>query len=221
MRTNDHYRIGSPRAGSRESLNPPRERDPSEDAWAFAIAEALVKNVPRLTHLPPPSSGTGSDTLAENTAVDLSPEGGAPVASGGLSGTSDSGQSKAAGVPALLTAELEDGRLGRLTLVVARGAKGLSIVINVADSHVKALIISEQAALLKSLKDCGLQVASVQIGSNPGAGTALAPDREGARERVDRARTNTSLRQLNARWRAYLSPPDENDAEADGVNFKA
>jgi hypothetical protein len=125
-------------------------------------------------------------------------------------------------LPTRLTTELSDSRLGRLELSVARGANGLSIVINVADSHVKALIEAEQALLWKSLQGCGLRIDSVKIGSKPEAGTGLAPQ-EAAQERaLARSRGNPNLRSGSAKWRGYGAPADEDpEDDAERVDLTA
>ena len=113
---------------------------------------------------------------------------------------------------------MSDERLGRLQLHVERVAGGLDIVINVADARVKALIEAEQPQLMKTLKDAGLRVASVQIGSPSRPGTALAQERGGA----EKARTSASFRQPAARWRTYTgSPAEEEDADGEGVDLTA
>jgi hypothetical protein len=210
MTANVYSPIGAPRAEVSESREAARERDRSEEVWAFAIAEVLAAQVPRLRSALPASAGSATDNGAAERTAEHPPEAGSTASStgeAGLDGTGDAPPTEASQLPVRLTTELSDGRLGRLELTVARGAHGLAIVINVADSHVKALIEAEQATLLQSLKDCGLSIASVRIGQSSGAGIALAPDREGA----DRARSNTSLRQHNQRLRAYQGSLDEED----------
>src|SRR5690606_17587447 len=110
-------------------------------------------------------------------------------------------------LPSSLSAEVSDERLGRLQLHVARAEGGLDIVINVADARVKALIEAEHGQLLKTLKEAGLHVTSVQVGSPSRAGTALAQDRGGA----EKARAGASFRQPAARWRTYTGPPAEEE----------
>jgi hypothetical protein len=99
-----------------------------------------------------------------------------------------------------------------MELSVARGRNGLHIVINVADSRVKALIETERAQLIEGLQECGLSVFSVEIGTSLDPGTGLAQELV-ARERVvARPRGSLGLRPANARVRAY-SPPEEDDGD--------
>ena len=112
---------------------------------------------------------------------------------------------------------MSDERFGRLHLHIARGRSGLDIVINVADSRVKALIVAEQALLIKSLKDAGLRVGSVQISDPPRAGTALATDRSGQ----EKARASAGF-SVGARRRTYATPrPEEDEPDSDGFDFTA
>jgi hypothetical protein len=132
-----------------------KERRTPDELWTLAVAHTLVEQLPRLS-LPelPTASGAavlladGDDgPLAEQTAGGL----------GHSDGVGKTGSSDARAVPAELHAELSDERLGRLGLHVSRAEGGLDIVINVADSRVKALIETERAMLLKTLKDAGLR----------------------------------------------------------------
>jgi hypothetical protein len=200
------------------------ERRPREqDAWAGAIAQALVDARPRLT-LPTLPEAEGAAAPASNERVKLPTLGGAQAAQAdseaALSGT-DTGP-EGPPLPNRLIAELTDNRLGRLELSVARRASGLHIVINVADAHVKALIESEQSLLLKSLQDCGLRVDSVEIGSQLASGTALAHP-EAAQERaLARSRGNPSLRSGNVRGRGYGAlTEEETEEDTERVNLTA
>lgn len=201
-----------------------RERQPREqDAWASAIAQALVEARPRLTLaiLPEAEGAAGPARVSEER---VRTRDGAETAQAGseaaLSGT-DTGP-EGPPLPNRLIAELTDSRLGRLELCVARSASGLHIVINVADSHVKALIESEQSLLLKSLQDCGLRVDSVEIGSQLEIGTALAHP-EAAQERaLARSKGNPSLRAGNIRGRGYGAlPKEEPEDDAERVDLTA
>lgn len=195
------------------------EREDQNDIWAFAIAETLLREVPRWR----------ADSSAEPPADEaLQGSARAPLVTAGTttstatqSGTARSesaiGVAQGGGDKPIerLTTELSDARLGRLELTVARGVSGLSIVINVADAHVKALIEADQATLMKSLQDCGLRVASVRIGQSSGSGTALAE------ESSERGRGSPGLIRQNPRWRAYRSALDEENADDEGVDFTA
>lgn len=219
MTANVYAPIGAPRPDPSEGREVARERDRSEEVWAFAIAEALVRHVPLLRSALPDSPDQSAHTPAPEHTREPSPQASSRGAgAGGADGASDAPPTEVSGLPARLTTELSDARLGRLTFTVARGAHGLAIVINVADSHVKALIDAERATLLQSLKDCGLSIASVRIGQSSGAGIPLAPEREGA----DRARPSTSLRQHHQRLRAYQgSLEEDDDASPERVDLTA
>jgi hypothetical protein len=201
-----------------------REREPrSDELWTLAVTQALVSELPRVLTAPPPDE-SGSASAGELTADSVPPPAGArreAAATGDAAGAPEAAEPSSASsdLPAELCTEVSDERFGKLRLVVARGARGLDIVINVADSHVKALIEAEQAILMKTLKDAGLSVASVQIGGVHRAGTQIAHDREGP----GKARQNASLRQPAARWRTYQGSIEEEagDAEGDGVDLTA
>ena len=203
---------------------PEHERQPREqDAWASAIAQALVAARPRLT-LPLEPEAAESAAAARAESVKLPTLDGAAAAQAGseaaLSGT-DSGP-EGPPLPNRLIAELTDSRLGRLELSVARGASGLHIVINVADAHVKALIESEQVLLLKSLQGCGLRVDSVEIGSQLTIGTALAQPEVAQQRALARSRGNPGLRSGNVRGRGYgAAPEEEPEDDTERVNFTA
>jgi hypothetical protein len=203
-----------------------REREPLDDElWTLAVTQALVSELPRVS--PAPESPEGAPPgAALDSAPDSLPSPAragweAAVARGAAEygaaeGAASSSDAAADGLPAELCTEVSDERFGKLRLVVARGARGLDIVINVADSHVKALIEAEQSILMKTLKDAGLAVASVQIGSAQRPGTLLAQDRGGS----GKARESASLHQPVARWRTYPGSAEE-DAESDGVDLTA
>jgi hypothetical protein len=115
---------------------------------------------------------------------------------------------------------VSDEHFGRLQLHIARAEGGLDIVINVADSHVKALIEAEQATLVKTLKDAGLHIASVQIGSATRSGTPLAFDRGGP----ERTRVSAGFPKASSKRRTYaasLEEEDDDDPNGDGVDFTA
>lgn len=206
-----------------------RERAASEDhdeeLWLLSVAQLLVQRLP-----PPLARGGEGESAASTRAGAALPPGsgelGAPESPEAQAGVQARGASAKTGatrgsdldVPSELSAEVSDERLGRLQLHVARGGAGLDIVINVADARVKALIESEHAVLIKTLKDAGLRVASVQIGSSPRAGTALALDRVGA----ERPRAGAALPQPNARRRVYPATREEEaDQSSEGVDFTA
>jgi hypothetical protein len=215
-----------------------KEHERSEDLWLTTLTQTLVEQTPRLS-LPPldaverarataeakPSSpalatGAGGSTADTGSRGDDSALHGGTGASQAHGPPSvEGGPHEASALPAELRAEVSDERLGRLQLHVARGESGLDIVINVADSHVKALIEAEQALLMKTLKDAGLHVASVQIGSPSRVGTPLALDRGGP----ERARLSASFPQARAKRRTYQASLEEEDAESEGegVDFTA
>jgi hypothetical protein len=206
-----------------------RERastDDHEELWALAVAQLLVQSLPP----PPPRGdeaeapvptrngaappGMGSGELATPASAE------AQAGATGHGTSSKAAETRAQGIdmPSELRAEVSDERFGRLQQHVARGGAGLDIVINVADSHVKALIEAEHSVLIKTLKDAGLRVASVQIGGSPQAGTGLALDRGGA----ERPRAGAALPKPNARRRVYpTSREEQDDQSSEGVDFTA
>jgi hypothetical protein len=201
----------------------PRESEDQDELWAFAIAETLLAELPRWrageAELEAEPRASAAARLLERAAAARSaaPASGAtPAESSQTSTTSAVAAGAGEGPFERLTTELSDARLGRLELSVARSVSGLNIVINVADAHVKALIEADRGALLKSLQDCGLRVASVRVGHSESSGTELA------REGTERGRPSPALTKQNVRWRAYRSSLDaENDAEDEGVDFTA
>jgi hypothetical protein len=196
-----------------------KEREAPDEIWTLVVAQTLVERMP-------PRPGEDADdaalvrSVADSSAPGASAELSAPERGTGAEGpaASQEGARDASGVPATLSAEVSDERFGRLHLHVARAATGLDIVINVADGRVKALIEAEQAMLVKTLKDAGLRVASVQIGSTPRAGTALALEGRGP----EKARSTASWLQPGAKRRAYTGPlEEEDDDDSEGVDFTA
>ncbi len=197
-----------------------KKREPADDAWLFAITQALVEVRPRFTLPSDPDSAPHAADPGTEAGAELARAAGAELGSGDVSATEDT--RPGAALPERLHAELSDSRLGRMQLSVARGPGGLHIVINVADLRVKALIEAECSMLLKSLQDCGLRVDSVEIGSQPLAGTAFAQQDAAPERALARTRGNSGLRSTNARWRAYLGPPEEDpDSDNDRVDFTA
>ena len=213
------------------------EREPRDPLWALVVAHALVERLPH----PRPATAE-SEAALEVEHAGSAPPSGAPAPDDALNAedemTADGGgrvggRGSTANVPRELYAEVSDERLGRLALRVVRGQDGLDIVIGVADSRVKALITAEQSTLMRSLKDAGLAVVSLQIGaSNPigtasRAGTALAvtslgAERQGAESpAAERPRTAASFRQAAARWRGYRVSKEEDDDDDGGVDFTA
>lgn len=214
-----------------------KERDAPDELWTLAVTTSLIQQLPRLAVTGAlGSSGQAGTAPDGETTADGGPDSQAglgeligagelassaePAGSGRLGhtgGAGDGGRAEAHGVPSELCAEVSDERLGKLRLHVARAEGGLDIVISVADSRVKALIEGEQSILMKTLKDAGLRVASVQIGGPSRAGTGLAVDRGGA----ERPRAGGSFRQPGARWRAYQGSLEEDDTDSEGVDFTA
>jgi hypothetical protein len=227
MTTTFHAPLGGAgsNAGRAEPEHEHEKHDHSADLWALVVAQAVVRELPRLS----PPSVSESLSAASQRAVDPGgPATGAstdPHAFGSVEGGAQAGETwnpahtGTPQLPARLTTELLDSRLGRLELEVTRGKSGLDIVINVADSHVKALIIADQSILMKSLQDCGLRVASMEIGGSFPGGTALALPRVGTE---DRPRGSLSLPKPNNRWQAYQGPLEEDtDTDTERVDFTA
>jgi flagellar hook-length control protein FliK len=185
-----------------------------DDAWLLAVTQTLVQRLPPLQQrsldLAPDADPTQPSTAIAGEAREKPNNGGAAL--DGNAALGDDAPASSPEVQNRLTTELSDHRLGRLELSVARGRDGLHIVINVADSRVKALIETEQAQLLESLRECGLSVFSVEIGSNLGSGTGLAQELVAQERAVARPRGSLGLRPANARARAY-SPPTEEDGD--------
>ena len=203
-----------------------KERETPDELWALAVTNTLMAELPKLTQPPEAEESLAPRAVAESQApAGHSPELDEPRQLGEPGELARTAHGKAAGgargspdVPSTLSAEVSDERLGRLELHVERVDGRLDIVINVADARVKALIEAEHAALVKTLKDAGLHVASVQIGSPSRAGTALAEERGGA----EKARAGASFRQPAARWRTYTGrPAEEEDADGEGVDLTA
>jgi hypothetical protein len=191
-----------------------KKRHSEDDAWLLAVTQTVVQKLPQLPQLSldlaPESDPTRPNTAIAGEAREKAVAGGDALDGG----TATEGDAPASSVELQnrLTTELSDQRLGRLELSVARGRNGLHIVINVADSRVKALIETEQAQLLEGLRDCGLRVFSVEIGSSLESGTGLAQEAVARERAVARPRGSLGLRPANARVRAY-SPPTEEDGD--------
>ncbi len=212
------------------------EREARDPLWTLVVSHALVERLP----LPRPATVEASEAAPDVERAGSTPPSGAPAPDDAL-GADDvtsrangrlGGRGSASNDPRVLCAEVSDERLGRLALRVVRGQNGLDIVIGVADSHVKALITAEQSALMKSLKDAGLAVVSLQIGAPTPtatasrAGTTLAvksqgPERQGVESpAAKRPRAAASFRQPAARWRGYPGSLEEEDDDG-GVDFTA
>jgi hypothetical protein len=191
-----------------------KKHHPEDDAWLLAVTQTVMQKLPQLPQL---SLDLSADPERSQSAAEATGETRERPTEGGASlgeGTALEGDAPASS-PELqnrLTTELSDQRLGRLELSVARGRNGLHIVINVADSRVKALIETEQAQLINGLRDCGLRVFSVEIGSSLDPGTGLAQEAVARERAVARPRGSLGLRPANARVRAY-SPPEEDDGD--------
>ena len=208
--------------GEADAKEETRKREPADDAWLLAITQALVEVRPRFTRPsdPDPSPSAHETDPGADAGAELAQAASAELGSTEASAADDA--RPGAALPDRLHAELSDSRLGRMQLSVARGPGGLHIVINVADSRVKALIEAERSMLLKSLQDCGLRVDSVEIGSQPLAGTAFAQQDATPQRALARTRGDSGLRSSNARWRAYASQPEEDpDSENDRVDLTA
>jgi hypothetical protein len=197
--------------------------DASQVAWAQVLAEAVLHQLPRFTlELAPPSADPGP--LLEDAVVSADSPSHAPYAEldagidGALArGNTNSVESGDEGQAVLerLSAHFDDEQLGKVLVTVTRDARGLDIVIGVADAHVKALIEAERLVLLQALKGAGLRVARVEVTGGESAGTLLAPNPKGAR-------SSTSSRGQNARVRAYrTSLEEESAATAENVDLTA
>jgi len=198
----------------------PEKREPADDAWTLAITQALVEVRPRFALPNDPDLAPGDANPGPEPGAELAAAPSGELGSGDVSAREDARPGPA--LPTRLLTELSDSRLGRMQLSVARGPGGLNIVINVADSRVKALIEAERSILLKSLQDCGLRVDSVEIGSQPLSGTAFAQQDVAPQGALARTRGNSGLRSSNARWRAYTSPPEEDpDSDNERVDLTA
>ena len=237
MKTTLDATAGGSRFDASRARERNEERETPDPLWALVVTHALVERLPML----PRSVAEASEAPPDVEQAGSIPPSGAPAPDDALradEGARASGNGRVGGrgpatnVPSELCAEVSDERLGRLALRVVRGQGGLDIVIGVADSHVKALIMADQSTLMKSLKDAGLAVASLQIGSSTPLGTAaragthlavkgLGAERQGAESPgPDRPRAAGSLRQPGARWRGYLGSPEKDDDDG-GVDFTA
>jgi hypothetical protein len=226
-------RLGTPVGGAHPPLRAseperPRRR-PRDHAWALALAQTLVAELPRA---PVPKLGGGdavdrapadAQGAAEKPHAksgESAPEGDALVASSSAETAPHSAE-----MPATLTTELTDSRLGRLTLHLERSARGVDIVINVADAHVKALIEAQRSELTEALEDSGLRVSSVEIGSTLPTGIALALSESSQSSAGVPAgpRGSLSLPKPSARRQVYIDPLAEEDRDADeeGVDLTA
>jgi len=209
-----------PITGEPEAQEDAKKREHADDAWALAITQALVEVRPRLALPSDPELTARDSNPGPEPGAELSRAASGEVGTGDASAAEDARPGPA--LPSRLLTELSDSRLGRMQLSVARGPSGLHIVINVADSRVKALIEAERSMLLKSLQDCGLRVDSVEIGSQPLSGTAFAQQDAAPERALARTRGNSGLRSSNARWRAYTSPPEEDpDSDKERVDLTA
>jgi hypothetical protein len=218
----DGARGASPPFLSGHERGPLEERDAPDEAWALAFAHTLLAELPKLTQPAPAKAEISATPRA--FADSQAPPGYSRALHESSEATPASPGKPAAGpgagpdLPTTLSAEVSDERLGQLRLQIERVEGGLDIVINVADARVKALIEAEQCQLLKTLKQAGLHVTSVQIDGPPKAGTALARERGGA----EKVRASASFRQPAARWRTYTgSPAEEEDADGEGVDLTA
>ncbi|HTV17912.1 MAG TPA: flagellar hook-length control protein FliK [Polyangiaceae bacterium] len=197
-----------------------KEREAPDPLWALAVTNALMAELPKLASPPEARESSAPNAISESQApATHGPELDEPGdATGAQHGKAAGGARGSPDLPSTLSAEVSDERLGRLQLHIERVDGRLDIVINVADARVKALIEAEHAQLVKTLKDAGLQVASLQIGAPSRAGTALAQERGGA----EKARAGASFRQPAARWRTYTaSSAEEDDADGEGVDLTA
>jgi hypothetical protein len=211
------------------------EREAPDPLWTLVAMQTLVERVPLLPSSPSTEAGEAAPEVEHGGNP---PPSGAPAPDETLTadhGASTSGAGRAGerssrtSLPRELCAEVSDERLGRLALRVVRGQGGLDIVIGVADARVKALIMAEQETLMRSLKDAGLAVVSVQIGASTRiagatrAGTGLALQTSGPESTgAERPRAATPFRQPAARWRGYRGSPEEEDEDGgEGVDFTA
>ena len=215
-----------PGEAAREAAEHEREDRERGAAWASAITQMLVEARPKLTlpSAPEAEGSSGGAPAPRDEGVKNPTPAGVEVRN---SESVEASKTQGPELPNRLVAELSDSILGRMELSVARSAKGLRIVINVADARVKALIEAEQALLMKSLQGSGLRVDSLHIADQLEPGTGLAPDEgvEGAEIAQQRALARSrslSLRTLSARGRGYGAKPDEEpEDDTDRVDFTA
>jgi hypothetical protein len=213
--------LGSdPGEAAREAAEHERADRERGAAWANVITQVLVEARPKLT-LPlaadAESSSGGAPAPRDEGVKNPTPAG---VEARNTEGADES-RTQGPELPNRLVAELSDSILGRMELSVARSAKGLRIVINVADARVKALIETEQALLVKSLQGSGLRVDSLHITDQLEPGTGLAPD-DAAQERALARSRSLNLRTLSARGRGYGAKSEEEpEDDTDRVDFTA
>jgi hypothetical protein len=207
---------------SRAAEDEAEDRERSEDAWALAIAQTLMEGVRPKLALPASPEASAASVPALSAGAELAATPAPTEMDAGAAENGAKSTSTGPTLPSRITTELSDSRLGRMQLSVARGPSGLHIVINVADSHVKALIEAEQALLWKSLQGCGLRIDSVRIGNTLEAGTGLAPEEASQERALARSRGNPNLRSGSARWRGYAAPTDEEpEDDAERVDLTA
>jgi flagellar hook-length control protein FliK len=195
------------------------ERDEGRQAaWALALTGAVLYQLPRLSleHSPgSPANGDGAEAATEGVSRlgddEPAQTRGAPARSGSSVGDAGAGDAE----PERMSVDLEDARLGKVAFTVTREARGLGIVIGVADSHVKALIEAERLSLIEALKAAGLDVARVEVTAGETPGTLLAPTNRGVR-------SSMSSRGQSARVRAYRTSLEEEPAStAENVDLTA
>jgi hypothetical protein len=180
-----------------EYTEPQRGVDDDRDnsAWAHLLADAVVQRVP-------------VEALPALLAAEAQPGAHAPDAETPATTLAAGGSGRGAVAPSegdtpieRVATEVEVSGLGKVAVSVTREASGLSIVIGVADAHVKALIEAERAALVQALKVSGLSIARVEVWGNGAIGTALAQDPRGNRSMSSRA--------ANPKVRAYRTSQAE------------
>lgn len=191
------------------------ERELSTLAWAQAVTSAIQERTrwASAPELPSARQPSYSEAMRPEGPLDDATPGAGPP------GRRPAAVESNAAPKAELRTQLEDDRLGRLELQVSRSARGLDIVINVADASVKQLIETEASALSRNLASAGLRVSSVEIIRLGSTGTGLAVDRTVARER---ARAGLNPRLEKRITKAYVSSIDEEgDDDSQGVNLEA
>ena len=194
-----------------EYTEPKRAADDTDtSAWAYLLADAVVQRVPVPEALLAPPAPEGEPGAAHAA------EGETPTASFAAGGSERGTAAAAEGDAPIerVATEVEVSGLGKVAVSVTREPSGLSIVIGVADAHVKALIEAERAALVQALKLSGLSIARVEVWGNGAIGTALAQDPRGNRSMSSRA--------ANSKVRAYrTSQAEEPTDTAQNVDVTA
>jgi len=179
-------------AGARQSAARDRERL----AFAYAALDALVREVgPRLKGEQSASSGGASGQSLPTPAAAENHQRSVLRASGATSG-------EQASAPRRLSVEMQAGPLGKVSLSIEMGPKGLDIDIAIEDSNAARLAAMERKNLVSALKSQGVALANVRISGFRETGIALAPAFDAARMRSlkeSSERSNQAYRQRGSK----------------------